>query len=59
MWTGDAAYVDVRLAPMLFQPDYNKSNVDRKFREVYDDPYYSKLRKQVPIIGIWDDHDYG
>jgi hypothetical protein len=55
MWTGDAAYVDTRLGPMMFTADYNKSNIDRKFKEVYDDIYYSKLRQHVPIIGIWDD----
>eukprot|EP00350_Pseudokeronopsis_sp_OXSARD2_P009211 CAMPEP_0170555140 /NCGR_PEP_ID=MMETSP0211-20121228/13025_1 /TAXON_ID=311385 /ORGANISM="Pseudokeronopsis sp., Strain OXSARD2" /LENGTH=167 /DNA_ID=CAMNT_0010864753 /DNA_START=33 /DNA_END=536 /DNA_ORIENTATION=- len=24
-----------------------------------EDPYYSELKKDVPIVGVWDDHDYG
>ena len=32
-------------------------------KEIYDaqksNPEYQKLLKQCPIIGIWDDHDYG
>ena len=54
-WIGDASYVDVRLGPMLFTYDQNRSNVEEKFSIVYNDPYYSELRKKVPVVGVWDD----
>lgn len=49
LWTGDIIYGDTE--------DMNR------MREYYlqqkNQPYYKALREIVPVIGIWDDHDYG
>jgi alkaline phosphatase D len=29
------------------------------FRKTKDFPNYAKLRETTPVIGVWDDHDYG
>jgi alkaline phosphatase D len=49
IWGGDNIYAD--------------TGDPIKLREMYQDqnriPGYQKLKGQVPIIGTWDDHDYG
>ncbi|MCB9082643.1 MAG: alkaline phosphatase family protein [Lewinellaceae bacterium] len=49
IWTGDIIYADTE-------------DMD-KMRSMYlqqkNDPGYQALHKITPIIGIWDDHDYG
>ena len=49
IWSGDCVYVD---SP-------NKDVIIRKFEFQYNNPNYNAFRDKVPIIGTWDDHDYG
>lgn len=49
IWLGDIIYADTKDMQKM-RADYDRQN---------QNPNYRKLRKQVPIIGIWDDHDYG
>lgn len=49
IWGGDNVYADTDNMNLL-RKEYNAQN------EVQG---YKKLRKKVPIIGTWDDHDYG
>jgi alkaline phosphatase D len=49
IWLGDNIYGDTQNMEVLKKKyDIQKSNPD-----------YQKLLKKSPIIGIWDDHDYG
>jgi alkaline phosphatase D len=49
MWLGDTIYADTQdMSEMLSKYRQQQSNLD-----------YKKMREQVPIIGTWDDHDYG
>jgi alkaline phosphatase D len=49
VWGGDNIYADT--SDMLkMESDYNK---------VRSNPEYTKLRQSTPVIGTWDDHDYG
>ncbi|MBL8149093.1 MAG: alkaline phosphatase family protein [Blastocatellia bacterium] len=49
LWLGDIIYADTEdMSEMRRQYDTQKSQPD-----------YAELRKKVPIIGVWDDHDYG
>ncbi len=27
--------------------------------QTFNNPYYRELSSRVPIVGVWDDHDYG
>lgn len=49
LWAGDSVYLDTT----------NPKVMEKKYRVVLDNPEYQALQKKVPIIGTWDDHDYG
>lgn len=49
LWTGDAYYANTRDLGLL-----RRSMARQKVK-----PGYRRLRKSVPIIGIYDDHDFG
>jgi alkaline phosphatase D len=49
VWTGDNVYGDTEDMQVLKQKyDLQKNN-----------PEYQKLLNTCPVVGIWDDHDYG
>ncbi len=49
VWTGDIVYADhMSLSEMQSAYDRQKNHPD-----------YQKLLAQIPVIGVWDDHDYG
>eukprot|EP00347_Sterkiella_histriomuscorum_P005565 403356122 len=65
IWLGDFAYVDKHVG-VIMQYVYGQNYLiedeetrRKKFATTYEDEYYSLLKKQTPVIGIWDDHDYG
>lgn len=49
IWLGDMIYGDSD-NPAVLQKKYNEQQANIE---------YQKLLKNVPVIGIWDDHDYG
>lgn len=49
IWTGDIIYGDSH-DPMVLKNKYDKQK---------NKPGYQKLLQKVPVIGSWDDHDYG
>jgi alkaline phosphatase D len=49
IWLGDNIYGDSDTMQVL----------KRKYELQQNNPEYRKLTAAVPIIGIWDDHDYG
>jgi len=49
MWTGDIVYADTE--------DMDKLNQD--YNHLKGTPGYQSLLAQCPVIGVWDDHDYG
>ena len=49
IWLGDNIYGDSEdMAVLRAKYDQQKAN-----------PVYTQLRQSTPIIGVWDDHDYG
>lgn len=50
LWGGDNIYGD---------KGPNKDKLSLKYLIQNNQPDYQALKKQTPIIGIWDDHDYG
>ena len=49
IWMGDNIYADTK-----------DMNVMRsKYNQQFDQDSYKNFRKQIPVIGTWDDHDYG
>lgn len=49
IFLGDNVYLDTR-APEVMR---------RKYAQLAAQPGFQKLRASVPILAIWDDHDYG
>lgn len=49
IWLGDNIYGDTEDMELMAE----------KYRLVKEDRYYEAFRAVVPVVGIWDDHDYG
>ena len=49
LWLGDNIYGD----------SDDKAVMKEKYDQLSNNPGYKSFRKNVPVIGIWDDHDYG
>jgi alkaline phosphatase D len=49
IWLGDNIYGDT--------PDMTEMR--QKYQQQLQRPEYQQLMAEVPIVGIWDDHDYG
>lgn len=49
IWLGDNIYADT----------VDIDSIKRSYNKLKRSPEYSILRKSTPIIGTWDDHDYG
>lgn len=49
IWMGDNVYGDTRDMKVL----------KKKYDKQANNEYYKKFTSQVPVCGIWDDHDYG
>ena len=59
IWLGDIIYADLYLFyGIVFEPNdfkvWRQKYIDRK-----NEPRYADFKAKVPIIGIWDDHDFG
>ena len=67
IWLGDAVYLDRGLEKRWNWKTMGYDRIERGFqekRQIFDktkrnDREYRKLRESVPIIGVWDDHDFG
>jgi alkaline phosphatase D len=63
VWTGDLAYLDTQYQSIIntFYANqyYNKEEAQLKFNSTFYNEYYSIFRKNKPVYGVWDDHDYG
>jgi len=58
VWLGDVTYIDFsKTGPELKFPGEEEAR--QKFIETKEDPKYKQLRESTPVIGVWDDHDYG
>eukprot|EP01083_Nonionella_stella_P159478 520251_1 len=58
VWLGDAIYSDRRHWDGLLYP-IAVSEVPALFQAQKARPEYQKLLASVPVVGGWDDHDYG
>ncbi|OQR98582.1 hypothetical protein ACHHYP_20361 [Achlya hypogyna] len=66
VWLGDNIYGDYRIVnassfvpPFPFFRDAPPEMLAAKYRKQLAHPEYAKFRASTPIIGTWDDHDYG
>lgn len=56
-WLGDVAYIDRKgFARFGF---LGEEVTHERFTNARNNPVYSVLRESTPVIGVWDDHDYG
>lgn len=65
LWMGDNIYADIQpnrslTTPprKLFEPA-SSSVLRARYKAQEEVEGYKQLRSQVPIVGIWDDHDFG
>ena len=60
VWLGDVAYLDNVDHHLLLGtvPAYNEKKLKTKYDETFYEKNYENFRKEKPVIGIWDDHDY-
>jgi alkaline phosphatase D len=49
VWLGDIIYGDT----------HDMTVLKKKYDQQKNKPEYQRLLRSVPIIGVWDDHDYG
>jgi len=49
IWGGDCVYVDSPFEDVII----------RKFDLQYNNANYKTFREKIPIVGVWDDHEYG
>lgn len=49
VWLGDMVYGDTE----------NMDTLESKYNRLLQKPEYQNLVRSTPIIGVWDDHDYG
>lgn len=61
IWMGDLTYLDELDYKLSFGiiPDFNLTEAEIRYNTTYNNIYYKLLRKNKPIIGTWDDHDFG
>ena len=57
-WLGDAVYGDHNPIPFLWLPAEPQMLRD-KFAELKRMDDYAALVERVPVVGTWDDHDFG
>jgi len=49
LWTGDVVYADTT----------DPVKMKRKYQQQLDRPEYQQFTSKIPVIGTWDDHDFG
>lgn len=49
LWTGDVVYADTT----------NPEKMKQKYRQQLERPEYQQFTSKIPVVGVWDDHDYG
>lgn len=61
IWLGDVTYLDNINYDFIFglEPKLNEDEVKLRFDKSFNQKTYKNFREKKPIIGIWDDHDYG
>ena len=61
IWAGDNIYADWHERPdgQKVQFTINREWVTQRYAAQFNKPGYATFREETPIIGTWDDHDYG
>lgn len=61
IWGGDNIYADWYERPDGKKESYtvNREWITKRYASQFEQTAYASFRKATPIIGTWDDHDYG
>lgn len=61
IWAGDNIYADWYQPPGGPKVKYtvNREWITQRYAAQFNRPDYAAFRKMTPILGTWDDHDYG
>ena len=57
--TGTGADLWIWLGDNYYGDDGDADDLEAKSLSLFHHPAYQSFREQVPVIGTWDDHDYG
>lgn len=49
----------ISLGDNIYGDTVNPSVLETKYKMLKNDPYYRQFAEKNPMVGIWDDHDYG
>ena len=60
IFNGDVTYLDELDLNLIFNipPVFNETESKIMYDDSFNNEYYALLRKNKPVIGMWDDHDY-
>ena len=60
---GDAVYPDINDETMALIKPWPNENWVKRMKDVFEQlaakPEFQNLKQNVPIMAVWDDHDYG
>jgi hypothetical protein len=56
---GDAAYVETMEIYYFHFTFPGPEQARERLNNAKNDPAYVKLRSKTPIVGVWDNHDFG
>lgn len=60
IWIGDSAYLDILNKPWHhYNEDFIQGFIDLIYSNTKNNVHYKELDNNKPVIGIWDDHDFG
>ena len=60
IWGGDNIYADwYQPADKKVKYQINRAWLTQRYAAQFNRPDYAAFRKEFPILGTWDDHDYG
>lgn len=49
----------IAMGDNIYGDTYDMKTLDRKYRELKNNPIYRRFISDIPMLGTWDDHDFG
>lgn len=59
VWLGDIVYADQHIGGLLRWPEHNMTRLNATYSQLKYHSEYTQLRNNIPIVGVYDDHDFG
>lgn len=49
----------IAIGDNIYGDTFDMKTLDRKYRELKNNPLYRQFITEIPMLGTWDDHDFG